>query len=241
MRVSGGQSDAQPEPLKPAVSVKKSITPDYIVCLEDGKKFKSLKRHLRTQYNMTPGAIPRQMGPAAGLPDGGAELCGGALAARQADGPRPAAPAAREVARSGGTARAAARARARASALMRSTIERKPFERCGVRCSRRPSRSNSATASVDEDLARRLARIEREQDRDQPAHDVRVAVADEARASDRPRRRLHFAWRARPGWRSPAPCWLRCAPPRAAAQACGRARSHSGSDRPSRRGRRNSR
>jgi predicted transcriptional regulator len=39
---------------KPAVPVKKSITPDYIVCLEDGKKFKSLKRHLRTQYNMTP-------------------------------------------------------------------------------------------------------------------------------------------------------------------------------------------
>jgi len=54
MRVSGGQSDTQPEPLKPAVSVKKSITPDYLVCLEDGKKFKSLKRHLRTQYNMTP-------------------------------------------------------------------------------------------------------------------------------------------------------------------------------------------
>ena len=54
MRVSAGQSDAQPEPLKPAISVKKSITPDFIVCLEDGKKFKSLKRHLRTQYNMTP-------------------------------------------------------------------------------------------------------------------------------------------------------------------------------------------
>jgi predicted transcriptional regulator len=54
IRVSGGHTDTQPEPLKPAVSVKKSITPDYIVCLEDGKKFKSLKRHLRTQYNMTP-------------------------------------------------------------------------------------------------------------------------------------------------------------------------------------------
>ena len=56
MRVSGGQSESQPEPLKPAISVKKSITPDYLVCLEDGKKFKSLKRHLRTQYNMTPEA-----------------------------------------------------------------------------------------------------------------------------------------------------------------------------------------
>jgi predicted transcriptional regulator len=53
-RVSTGQSDAPAEPLKPAVSVKKSITPEHIVCLEDGKKFKSLKRHLRTQYNMTP-------------------------------------------------------------------------------------------------------------------------------------------------------------------------------------------
>jgi predicted transcriptional regulator len=53
-RISGGPNDPQAEPLKPAVSLKKSVTPDYIVCLEDGKKFKSLKRHLRTQYNMTP-------------------------------------------------------------------------------------------------------------------------------------------------------------------------------------------
>jgi MucR family transcriptional regulator, transcriptional regulator of exopolysaccharide biosynthesis len=53
-RVSSGQSEVGSEPLKPAVSVKKSITPDHIVCLEDGKKFKSLKRHLRTQYGMTP-------------------------------------------------------------------------------------------------------------------------------------------------------------------------------------------
>ena len=53
-RVSGKSGDVTAEPLRPAVSVKKSITPEYIVCLEDGKKFKSLKRHLRTQYNMTP-------------------------------------------------------------------------------------------------------------------------------------------------------------------------------------------
>jgi predicted transcriptional regulator len=39
---------------EPAIAVKKSITPDYLICLEDGKKFKSLKRHLRTRYNMTP-------------------------------------------------------------------------------------------------------------------------------------------------------------------------------------------
>ncbi|HEX2653246.1 MAG TPA: MucR family transcriptional regulator [Xanthobacteraceae bacterium] len=54
VRLSGGHSEAQAEPLKPAVPLKKSIMPDYIVCLEDGKKFKSLKRHLRTQYSMTP-------------------------------------------------------------------------------------------------------------------------------------------------------------------------------------------
>jgi len=54
IRVSGGHGESPAEPLKPAVSVKKSVTPEFIVCLEDGKKFKSLKRHLRTQYSMTP-------------------------------------------------------------------------------------------------------------------------------------------------------------------------------------------
>ena len=44
------------EELKPVVPIKKSVTDEYIVCLEDGKKFKSLKRHLRTKYNMTPEA-----------------------------------------------------------------------------------------------------------------------------------------------------------------------------------------
>ena len=43
-----------PEPQKPAVPIKKSITPDFLISLEDGKKYKSLKRHLRTQYNMSP-------------------------------------------------------------------------------------------------------------------------------------------------------------------------------------------
>lgn len=51
---TGVAPEPMPEPLKPAVPVKKSVNPDFIVCLEDGKKFKSLKRHLRTQYNMTP-------------------------------------------------------------------------------------------------------------------------------------------------------------------------------------------
>ena len=43
-----------PERLNPPVSIKKSVTPDFIVCLEDGKKLKMLKRHLKTAYNMTP-------------------------------------------------------------------------------------------------------------------------------------------------------------------------------------------
>jgi predicted transcriptional regulator len=45
---------APTEPPKPAVPIKKSITEEYLVCLEDGRKFKSLKRHLRTRYNLTP-------------------------------------------------------------------------------------------------------------------------------------------------------------------------------------------
>jgi len=52
---SAGEPAPTPRP-DPAVSVKKSITPDYIVCLEDGKKLKMLKRHLRTAYNLTPDA-----------------------------------------------------------------------------------------------------------------------------------------------------------------------------------------
>ncbi|MGJ8526924.1 MucR family transcriptional regulator [Maritalea sp.] len=47
---------------KPAVSVKKSITPDYIICLEDGKKFKSLKRHLRTHYDLSPAEYREKWG-----------------------------------------------------------------------------------------------------------------------------------------------------------------------------------
>jgi predicted transcriptional regulator len=68
MRVSGGQVEAPAEPVKPAVPLKKSITPEYIVCLEDGKKFKSLKRHLRTQYNMTPEQYREKWGLAPDYP-----------------------------------------------------------------------------------------------------------------------------------------------------------------------------
>ena len=49
----GAETLSSPRP-KPAVSLKKSIFPDYIVCLEDGKKLKMLKRHLKTAYNLTP-------------------------------------------------------------------------------------------------------------------------------------------------------------------------------------------
>lgn len=53
-KTNGAEPEPEPEPLKPAVPIKKSITPDYLICLEDGKKFKSLKRHLRTHYNLSP-------------------------------------------------------------------------------------------------------------------------------------------------------------------------------------------
>jgi predicted transcriptional regulator len=52
--LEGAPQETKSEAPKPAVTVKKSVTPDYIVCLEDGKKLKMLKRHLRTTYNMTP-------------------------------------------------------------------------------------------------------------------------------------------------------------------------------------------
>ena len=62
MRVTEQSAPVEVEPLKPAVSVKKSITPDYIICLEDGKQFKSLKRHLRSQYNLSPDAYREKWG-----------------------------------------------------------------------------------------------------------------------------------------------------------------------------------
>ena len=55
IRLSNGTTVASPAgPLTPAVPIKRSITLEYLICLEDGKKFKSLKRHLRTQYQMAP-------------------------------------------------------------------------------------------------------------------------------------------------------------------------------------------
>lgn len=53
-KASTSWSQPAREELKPAVPIKKSVTPDYIICLEDGKKFKSLKRHIRTHYDLSP-------------------------------------------------------------------------------------------------------------------------------------------------------------------------------------------
>jgi predicted transcriptional regulator len=52
--VAGGGKISVEAHQEPAISIKKSVTADFIICLEDGKKFKSLKRHLRTRYNMSP-------------------------------------------------------------------------------------------------------------------------------------------------------------------------------------------
>ena len=52
--LDGTSVEVSQEPLKPAVPIRRSVTPEYIICLEDGKKLKMLKRHLRTTYNMTP-------------------------------------------------------------------------------------------------------------------------------------------------------------------------------------------
>lgn len=56
------------EPLKPAVPIRKSVTPEYIVCLEDGKKLKMLKRHLRSTYNMSPDEYRTRWGLPADYP-----------------------------------------------------------------------------------------------------------------------------------------------------------------------------
>lgn len=62
LRLSGRPAVAEREEPKPKVAVRKSVTPDYIVCLEDGKKFKSLKRHLRTHYGLSPEAYREKWG-----------------------------------------------------------------------------------------------------------------------------------------------------------------------------------
>jgi predicted transcriptional regulator len=66
-RVARGP-DARREPQKPAVPPKRSVTPEHIVCLEDGKKFKSLRRHLRSQYGLSPEQYREKWGLPADYP-----------------------------------------------------------------------------------------------------------------------------------------------------------------------------
>ena len=63
-----GAQEAVPEKPRPAVSAKKSVFPDFIVCLEDGKKLKMLKRHLKTAYNLTPDEYRKRWGLPADYP-----------------------------------------------------------------------------------------------------------------------------------------------------------------------------
>ncbi len=64
---SSETSEPQPE-IKPAVPVRKSVAPDFIICLEDGKKFKSLKRHIRTHYDLSPDEYREKWGLPADYP-----------------------------------------------------------------------------------------------------------------------------------------------------------------------------
>ena len=66
--LQNNEVQAPVEELKPAVPVRKSVADDYIICLEDGKKFKSLKRHLRTHYNLSPEEYREKWGLPADYP-----------------------------------------------------------------------------------------------------------------------------------------------------------------------------
>jgi predicted transcriptional regulator len=66
--LEGQVAQVQPEPLKPAISIRKSVTPEFLICLEDGKKLKMLKRHLRSTYNMTPDEYRSKWGLAPDYP-----------------------------------------------------------------------------------------------------------------------------------------------------------------------------
>ena len=65
--LGGGAQEAEAKP-EPAVSIRSSVKPDFIVCLEDGKKLKMLKRHLMTHYQMTPDQYRQKWGLAADYP-----------------------------------------------------------------------------------------------------------------------------------------------------------------------------
>ena len=75
------QVESAPEALVPAVSIKKSVTPDFIICLEDGKKLKTLKRHPATRYHLTPAEYRQRWGLAKDYP-----MVAPAYAARRSNG-----------------------------------------------------------------------------------------------------------------------------------------------------------
>jgi predicted transcriptional regulator len=66
--LEGQVAQLQSEPLKPAVPIRKSVTAEFLICLEDGKKLKMLKRHLRSTYNMTPDEYRSKWGLAPDYP-----------------------------------------------------------------------------------------------------------------------------------------------------------------------------
>ena len=68
LATAGGAAEPVAERPNPAVPIKKSVTPDHIICLEDGKKLKMLKRHLRSTYNMTPDEYRHRWGLPADYP-----------------------------------------------------------------------------------------------------------------------------------------------------------------------------
>lgn len=67
-KAAAGGAEVPAEPLKPAVPIRRSVTPDHIICLEDGQKFKSLKRHLRTHHDLTPEEYREKWGLPADYP-----------------------------------------------------------------------------------------------------------------------------------------------------------------------------
>jgi predicted transcriptional regulator len=80
-----GKTSAMAPHAEPAVPIKRSIHPDHIVCLEDGKKQKMLKRHLMTAHKLTPEAYRERWGLLRDYPHSGSELCPAAVSAGQAD------------------------------------------------------------------------------------------------------------------------------------------------------------
>jgi predicted transcriptional regulator len=85
-KLAAGPESAPPqiEAKAPAVSIRKSITQDFLICLDDGKRFKSLRRHL-AGLGLTPGAVSREMEPAVRLSNGCAQLRGAAIRVSEAD------------------------------------------------------------------------------------------------------------------------------------------------------------